>query len=158
MQLKEIQFHKLIWMFGLVLMQCFPVTMNAQQAIKWKALTDVTFTEKYDQKIDGYWLVPTFGEKTKAWNNQQVILEGFFIPIDLDENFHVLSRYPYSSCFFCGGAGPESIVELQLDKEVAKRLEMDQRLRFEGTLVLNDSDMYHCSYILKNARPVKNQK
>ena len=142
----------------MLLVQCLSIEVCGQETIKWKALTDVTFTEKYDQAIDGYWLLPTFGHKTKAWDNKRVILEGFFIPIDLDENFHVLSRYPYSSCFFCGGAGPESIVELQLDKEVAKRLVMDQRLRFEGTLVLNDSDLYHCSYILAKAKPIQKHK
>lgn len=155
MDVKRMQCQKLVWVIGVVTLLFFPLKMNGQQAIKWKALTDVTFTEKFDKKINGYWLIPTFGAKTKAWENKLVILDGYFIPIDLDDNFHVLSRYPYASCFFCGAAGPESIVELQLDKKVSMRLEMDERLRVEGVLVLNNSDLDHCSYILKNAKLIR---
>ncbi len=135
-----------------------PVILAGQKSLSWVTLSDVTFKEVYDEKAKWYWLVPIFGEKAKAFQNKKVVLEGYFIPVDPERNFHVLSRYPYSSCFFCGGAGPESVVELQIDKKLAKHISMDERIRFEGELILNDSDFDHCSYILKAARPAASIK
>ncbi len=65
--------------------------------------------------------------------------------------FFILSRYPLSSCYFCGAAGPETVVELQLKPEAVKRYRMDEQLSFKGTLLLNVNDLDHCNYILKGA-------
>ncbi len=129
-----------------------PPTLHAQKVLSWEVLADVHFHEQYDESLDAYWLIPTFGRKPKAHQHQTVILEGYFIPVDLQNNFFVLSRYPYESCFFCGGAGPESVVELQISKKKVKHISMDKRVRFKGTLILNKSDFDHCNYILKEAR------
>lgn len=128
---------------------------NAQQFLDWEVLTDVSFEQKYDKTIKMYWLVPTFGKLPKAHEKKTVIMEGYFIPINRENNFYVLSRFPYSSCFFCGAAGPESVVELQINKKYVEHIRMDERIQFKGTFVLNASDYDHCNYILKEARPLK---
>ena len=118
---------------GLFLLLFFcPIKSDGQELLSWEILADVSFQEKYDEATQAYWLIPKFGEQPKAYQNQIVILEGYFIPVDEVNNFHVLSKYPFASCFFCGAAGPESIVELQMDKKQAKHIRMDQHLHFEG--------------------------
>jgi len=134
---------------------CLTSASFGQKSLSWKVLDDVTFQEKFDEEFQAYWLVPIFGEKVKAHENQTVVLEGYFIPIDMDGKVQILSRYPYANCFFCGGAGPESIVELQLERKLTEYLSMDDRVRFQGKLVLNESDYEHCNYILKDARLLK---
>lgn len=134
---------------------CLTSALFGQKALSWKVLDDVRFEEKMDENTGGYWLVPVFGKQPKAYQNQTVVMEGYFIPLDTGGKVHVLSRFPYSSCFFCGGAGPESIVELQLEKRLMKHLRMDEKVRFQGRLVLNDSDYEHFNYILKEARLLK---
>ena len=129
-----------------------PLEVIGQEPLGWNILADVTFTEKWDEDLQAYWLIPTFGKQPKAYENKLIILEGYFIPVDMENNFHVLSKYPYSSCFFCGRAGPETVVELQLDEKVVKRISMDQRITVQGTLVLNKSDYEHCNYILQAAQ------
>ena len=96
--------------------------------------------------------LPKFGNQIKAFNKQRVILEGYFIPVDTEGNFHILSKFPFSSCFFCGAAGPESVVEIQLDKKIAKGLKTDAQLRVQGKLVLNRADFDHCNYILEDVK------
>ena len=127
----------------------------AQPVLTWENLSDVTFTEKYNDELKSYWWVPTFGPTLKAYENKTVIMEGYFLPINAGTNFFVLSKFPFASCYFCGGAGPDSIVELQVSKKSVKDIRMDDRVQFEGTLILNDSDFNHCNYILKGARPLK---
>jgi hypothetical protein len=125
-----------------------------QHSLSWEILEDVTYKQQFDKELQWYFLVPTFGEQPKAYENKTVIVEGYFIPADHQNNFHVLSRYPFSACFFCGGAGPESVVELQLDEKLVEHIRMDEKVQFQGELVLNSSDFDHLNYILKAARPI----
>ena len=63
-------------------------------------------------------------------------------------NYYVLSAYPYSQCFFCGNAGPETVVELSFVGK-QRRLQMDQLVTIKGKLKLNDSNIYQCNYIFE---------
>ena len=66
----------------------------------------------------------------------------------------MLSANPYSSCFFCGQAGPESVMEIQLLKQY-DGLRMDQVITFKGKLRLNADDIYQLNYILEDAEVVE---
>ena len=71
---------------------------------------------------------------------------------DTDEDFYVLSRYPFANCLFCGGAGPETVVDLQFDGPSPREYATDERLTFAGKLKLNSDDIYQMNYIIKGAR------
>ena len=122
----------------------------AQQSLGWDVLEQATFEVKMDEETQSYWLVPEFSDAVLFFDNETVIIEGYFIQMDSEENIHVLSRFPYSSCFFCGAAGPESIVELQM-KDPIKSLAMNKQLRVKGQFQLNSENQEHFNYILKNA-------
>ncbi|MDR7130842.1 hypothetical protein J2X69_003201 [Algoriphagus sp. 4150] len=122
----------------------------AQTKINWDILSDVTFTDKYSEEVEAYYYFPTFGPSVLALNNKEVIIKGYVLEIDRGNDVYILSANPFAACFFCGGAGPESIVELKLDKN-HPRLTMDQVVTFKGLLKLNAVDIYQCNYILENA-------
>lgn len=123
-------------------------TLQAQTEITWKQLADVTFKPQYFKEIDMKVLVPTFGASIKDLEGKNVAITGYLIPVDPSFQTVVLSRNPYASCFFCGGAGPETIVELWLSPNEKRRFRMDERLTFSGILQLNNNDLQHCNYIL----------
>jgi hypothetical protein len=54
-------------------------------------------------------------------------------------------------CFFCGGSGSETIVELEMKKGFSKRYNTDDVITFQGVLTLNTKDVMHFIYILKDA-------
>jgi hypothetical protein len=60
----------------------------------------------------------------------------------------MLSSLPFSNCFFCGGAGPETIVELKTKQSVKFTT---ARVALEGILLLNADDPDHHMYTLKDA-------
>lgn len=124
--------------------------LSAQNVLDWDVLADVTFEEKYDEDLPGYILFPTFGEVVESYENKVVSLEGYLINLDLDYTVVILSLFPYSSCFFCGMAGPETIVEIQL-KDPINHIKPDQRASIQGRLILNADDLDHFNYILQNA-------
>lgn len=144
-------------LFGCVLMLfCFLTSTWAQEPIDWKVLEDVRFTSRYSKDLAAYYLVPKFGSKVSKLEAQEVMLSGYFIPFNEQQQFFILSKFPLSACYFCGAAGPETIVELQLKPDAVERFRMDEVLTFKGRLRLNDNDLDHCNYILQNAEPVKN--
>ena len=55
-----------------------------------------------------------------------------------------------SNCYFCGGAGPESIIEIQL-KDKNKRYRTDEIATVTGIFQVNATDVEHCNFILKDA-------
>jgi hypothetical protein len=55
-----------------------------------------------------------------------------------------------SQCFFCGGAGPESIVEVNFARELPK-FQIDDLVTVKGKLKLNIDDMDHVNFILTDA-------
>ena len=118
----------------------------------WEILAAVKFVPKHFKKADQYFLVPEFDEKIKKFENKRFVLKGHFIPIDMSsERMLIISRVPFAACFFCGGAGPESVVEVHLRAIPSRRFKTDQMLEVNGTLVLNDKDIEHMSFMLKDA-------
>ena len=107
--------------------------------------------EAYLEELDAYYWMPTFGPQVKAAEGKDLYITGYMIPVDIDEDFYVLSRYPFANCFFCGGAGPESVVDLRFPNQSEREYKTDERLTFRGTLRLNADDVYQMNYILEGA-------
>ncbi len=123
--------------------------------ITWEDLSDVTFEEKYNDEYEAMVSYPVFSEGIHALNGKKIQIEGFIIPdTETQGNLHVLSGLPFSSCFFCGGAGPETVMDLNM-KKAKKRFKTDSKMSFRGQLRLNDTDLYYLNYILENAEEVK---
>lgn len=118
--------------------------------LTWEMLRDVTFKKKWYPEESIYMLHPTFGPSVQKLKNQQVSITGYVLPVDLDANLYVLSAFPFSACFFCGGAGPETVMTLNFKKN-SRKFKTDERLTFTGTLKLNSDDIYKMNYILEGA-------
>ena len=119
--------------------------------LTWQALSDVEFKDVYLEELDAYYWMPTFGPQVMAAEGKEFFITGYMIPVDVDEDFYVLSRYPFANCFFCGGAGPESVIDLRFPGKSERAYQTDDRLSFRGTLRLNADDVYQMNYILEGA-------
>lgn len=122
--------------------------------ITWETLRDVTFKKKWYPEESVYMLYPTFGPAVQKLKGKEVSITGYILPIDLEANLYVLSAFPYSACFFCGGAGPESVMALKFKKN-PRKFKTDERLTFKGTLGLNADDLYQMNYVLESAEIVE---
>ncbi|MBK6566560.1 MAG: hypothetical protein IPL63_18655 [Saprospiraceae bacterium] len=120
--------------------------------VNWKDLIDIKFVRKADSLLDSV-DIPQFTDKVKAIHGREVIMEGFYIPVEEtgDENIVILSAYPYSQCFFCGQAGVESIVDV-LIKEALPPIKTDTKVRFSGTFKTNADDFDYLIYLLEEAK------
>jgi len=120
----------------------------------WKTLAKITYKKEYDEflgfKIDK----PVFSDEIKALDGKEVTVKGFIIPVEgyKSHKEFIFSAFPYSMCFFCGGAGPESVMEVVSIDAVAYTAES---IVLKGKLKLNSSDVNKLMYALTDARVVK---
>ena len=123
----------------------------------WDILAMVDFEETFNEEVQAYIPYPTFHPPVKALEGKEVIVRGFIIPLEEtgEETILVLSANPFSSCFFCGGAGPETVMDIKLKPNAKRNFKTDQQTAFRGKLKLNDSDLYYLNYILEDAESVK---
>ncbi|WP_037356958.1 hypothetical protein [Schleiferia thermophila] len=145
---------------GLSIAQLWAISVQGQEnqgpiKITWKTLQDVQFKERYYKEAEAWFLFPTFGKSLKNLDGKQVEIKGYVIPIDAEGGLYALSAFPFSACYFCGGAGPESVMSLKL-KKGHRRYKTDDVVTFRGIFKLNDTDINDFNYILRNAEEVRN--
>lgn len=125
----------------------------------WKLmLNDVKVRYSWSVKHGAYITRARFGEQVQQLDGKEVTLKGFFLAADLTGNLFVLSNNPMATCFFCGAAGIESVIEIEPhpdDLRIFKRLRTDNYIEVKGTLQLNPDDFERLIYILKDTRLVK---
>lgn len=118
----------------------------------WKVLMKVKWVKKYDKKARAYFYAPRFNKKVKALNGKEITIRGYLIPVDLygDGDFAIISALPVASCFFCGGAGPETVMEVYTKQKI--KADKSGKITFKGRLELNEDNADHLIYILRDAK------
>ncbi len=117
----------------------------------WALFEDVPFEEEWYEEYKMYILTPRFSAEFRDLEGTEIELRGYVMPTDVEMNAEsiILSRYPFSSCFFCGQAGPETVCEVRIP--IKRRFSDDKPHTFRGRLMLNDSDLDHLNFILEEA-------
>lgn len=116
----------------------------------WKTLSKITYKKEYDEflgfKIDK----PVFAESVEAMEGQEVTVKGYIIPVEgyKSHTEFIFSAYPYNMCFFCGGAGPETVMEVESLEDVEYTAE---QIVLKGKLKLNADDINRLMYLLVDA-------
>lgn len=118
-------------------------------AENWKTLSGLEYEKSKDEY--GEIFVPKFGPEIKQLEGKEITLSGYIIPFEgmFEPDHLIVSSVPVASCFFCGGAGPESVAEIYLSEPVKYTA---KKVTFTGKLTLNDSDVDQLMYILKEAK------
>jgi|SRR5687767_11692378 len=130
------------------------INAQAQTESLWKTLARITYKKEYDEflgfKIDK----PVFSDQIKALNGKEVTIKGFIIPVEgyKSHKEFILSAFPYSMCFFCGGAGPESVMEVMAIEPIEYSAEP---VVIKGKLKLNYDDVNKLMYSMTDAKIAK---
>lgn len=120
----------------------------------WKTLGKVTFKKQYDEMLGFKVDVPVFSEDVRALDGQTITVRGYIIPVEGFKNHKefIFSAFPYNMCFFCGGAGPETVIEVMADEAIKYTAEP---VTIRGKLRLNDTDINSLMYELTEVIRVK---
>jgi len=125
------------------------------QTDTWDTFAKTKFEPKYYEKLGEYLFYPSFPADLKALEGKEITIEGFYVPFaPEDGEYIIISKYPMSQCFFCGGGGPESIAEVNFVKGQFK-FQTDDLITVKGKLKLNADNIDHVNFILTDAVLVK---
>lgn len=118
--------------------------------LSWKTLEGIGFEQKMLKDRNEEFLFPKFTKQIESLQGKTVDVEGYVIPFDKTGAEVALSANPYAACFFCGKAGPASVMIVKL-KVKNNKLRTDMYKTFRGKLKLNYDDPDEFYYILEDA-------
>ncbi|MEK7254462.1 MAG: DUF3299 domain-containing protein [Bacteroidota bacterium] len=119
----------------------------------WKTLGKITYKKEYDEMLGFKVDVPVFSAEVKALEGKTVTIKGYIIPVEgyKSHKDFIFSAYPYNMCFFCGGAGPETVMEVKAKEAVPFTADP---ITIKGVLHLNSTDMNKLMYSLSQVEKV----
>ena len=116
--------------------------------LTWKLLAQIKYLKKPSKEYPEGVMFPVINPALKTKNKKPITMSGFIIPID-NKNY-ALSKNVFASCFFCGQAGPETIMGIKF-KAPNMKLKTDQYVTLQGTFRYNDTDVDDWIYHIENA-------
>ena len=131
----------------------FKNTLQAQDNI-WKTLSKITFRKEYDEMLGFKIDVPVFSDAVQDLEGKEVTVKGYIIPVEgyKSHKEFIFSAYPYNMCFFCGGAGPETVMEVLANHPIEYTAE---QIVIKGKLSLNADDINRLLYAMTDVELVK---
>jgi len=124
------------------------VKATVADTLSWKLLGQIKYIKKASKDYPEGVMFPVVNTTLKAKKGKQIVMSGFIIPID-NKNY-ALSKNVFASCFFCGQAGPETIMGIKF-KNPNMKLKTDQYVTLTGTFRYNDDDVDDWIYHVENA-------
>lgn len=128
--------------------------VQAQESNVWKTLSKISYQKQYDEILGFKVDIPVFSETIQSLEGQEITVKGYIIPVEGYKNHteFIFSAFPYNMCFFCGGAGPETVMEVEALEPVSFTAE---QIEIKGILRLNNEDINKLMYRLEEVKPVK---
>ena len=125
-------------------------SLSAQDTNVWKTLAKITYKKQMDEIMGFNVDVPVFSDEIKALDGKEITIKGYIIPVEgyKSHKEFVFSAFPYNMCFFCGGAGPETVMEVYASEPVKYSA---KQVVLKGILELNDKDINRLMFAINNA-------
>lgn len=129
--------------------------ISSPDTLTWKLLGIIKYIKKPNKDYPDGVMFPIVNSDLKAKIKKRIVMSGFIVPID--NVSYALSKNVFAACFFCGKAGPETIMGIKF-RGTTPRLKTDQYVTLEGNFRYNDSDVNDWIYHIEDAVIVKGGK
>lgn len=139
-------------LFSTSLMFTISLSVLAQPRNEWRLFANLEFDEYFNEDIGTYDLKPKFTEELLSLEGQEIVLLGYIISSAKTDGFEnvILSKFPFTSCYFCGNAGMETVAEIEFDAKKSN-FRIDSAYGFKGKLAFNRDNPERLVVILKDA-------
>ncbi len=139
--------------YFLILSLCMIVNLLVSQSRDmWSILGMVTFQSTFNQEYMMETKIPKISPSVEKIDGSVIEVEGYIIPLtgQLTQSHFMLSKFPQSTCFFCGKAGPETAMQVFMRDN--KKVKINERkVKVRGTLIVNPKDASSLLYTLEDA-------
>ncbi len=122
----------------------------------WKTLANIKYELVWDEEYQFNVRTAVFSDEVMALNGKEITVRGYLLPekgYKTHKEF-ILSSLPYNLCYFCGKAGPETVMDVNSLDAIRYS---DDPIVLKGTLMLNLLEPGGLPYMLINAKLVKNK-
>jgi hypothetical protein len=119
--------------------------------IHWSILEKLEFVPSQHKEYGEVYL-PKFSKNITKLANKEVVIRGYLVPVD--KTTWALSKTTYASCFFCGKAGPETVMGLEFKDDPGK-LKMDANVYIKGKFIINGKNVDDWMYSIKGAQIIR---
>lgn len=116
----------------------------------WQVFAKITKERTYIEEAGAYYRIPVFTPEILDLSGKEITLLGYFLPFSKLDSAIIISRYPNSSCFYCGLAGIESVAMVEIGG-VNRKYGVDQRIIVKGKLALNTTNVKKLAFVLEDA-------
>jgi hypothetical protein len=134
-------------------------TISAQEKNVWSTLAMMKYERQYAEN-DGIGgnagQTGRFRPLIEKLDGTEIELKGYIIPLSgkKAQSHFMFSAYPYNMCFFCGKAGPESVMEVVMQE--GKQAEYSEKaVWLKGIFKFMPADPNEIMYKLEHAEVVK---
>ena len=143
MKIKSILF---LFLFSLISVSAF-----SQKTIAWKDVMDIYAKEVRFSEKNPTLAIKGQGMSLKDIEGKKITITGYFLDLDPDGEWFMVSKNPFATCFFCGGAGPETVIELLKYKNVKKKFKTDDIVTVTGTIKMIAENEDDVGFVIHNA-------
>jgi hypothetical protein len=143
MKIKSILF---LFLFSLISVSAF-----SQKTIAWKDVMDIYAKEVRFSEKNPTLAIKGQGMSLKEIEGKKITITGYFLDLDPDGEWFMVSKNPFATCFFCGGAGPETVIELLKYKNVKKKFKTDDIVTVTGTIKMIAENEDDVGFVIHNA-------
>lgn len=143
MKIKSILF---LFLFSLLSISAF-----SQKTIAWKDVMDIYAKEVRFSEKNPTLAIKGQGMSLKDIEGKKITITGYFLDLDPDGEWFMVSKNPFATCFFCGGAGPETVIELFKFKNVKKKFKTDDIVTVTGTIKMIAENEDDVGFVIHNA-------
>ena len=97
-------------------------------------------------------IIPSLSPLIEKLDGTEIEVEGYIIPLtgQIRQSHFMLSKFPQSTCFFCGKAGPETAMQVFMRDQQKVRI-TERKVKVKGTLLVRPGDASSLMYTLENA-------
>ncbi|MFK7807681.1 MAG: DUF3299 domain-containing protein [Saprospiraceae bacterium] len=121
----------------------------------WRTLALMKFERQYSENDGIGQQQGRFVPIIEALEGKEITLKGYVIPLTgkKAQSHFMFSAYPFSDCFFCGKAGPESVVEA-FTKDEKKIAFSDDAITIKGIFKFTSRDPNDIMFTVENVELV----
>lgn len=118
----------------------------------WRTLALMKFERQYSENDGIGQQQGRFIPIIEALEGKEITLKGYVVPLSgkKAQSHFMFSAYPFSDCFFCGKAGPESVIEA-FTKDQEKITFTESAITLKGVFKFTSRDPNDIMFTLEDA-------
>lgn len=143
---------RLVWLSFFALLSVGVIAQPKEGSEVWNTLSFVKFTQG---EMPGKEKNNKMTSLISDMEDKEIQVRGYIIPLTgkKAQNHFMFSAFPYAMCYFCGNAGPETVMEVYM--QIGKKVEFSEKpILLKGKFKWHSKDLTDVMFKLEEAEVI----